>query len=214
MERTKVRPTVTGKIQPNHALAFGILLVAFGLIMLLFTTISAAVIGLIGVIAYVFLYTMWSKRKYTINTIIGSISGAVPPLIGWTAVEGTIGTVAWVLFLLMFIWQIPHFLALAIKKTDEYRAANIPMLPVVYGFEVTKRQIIVWVACLLPLPFFMSELGIGFVVLGTILNLGWLLLGLYGFKMKDIMKWSTLMFVYSLNYLTIIFVAMVIFTLF
>lgn len=214
MERTKVRPTVTGKIQPGHALGFGILLVAFGIIMLLMTTISAAVIGMIGVIAYVALYTMWSKRKFTINTIIGSVSGAVPPLIGWTAVEGTIGTAAWVLFLLMFIWQIPHFLALAIKKTDEYRAANIPMLPVVYGFEVTKRQIIVWVACLLPLPFFLSELGMGFVILATALNLGWLLLGLYGFKMKDIMKWSTLMFVYSLNYLTIIFVAMVIFTLF
>ncbi|ALC80939.1 heme o synthase [Bacillus gobiensis] len=214
MERTKVRPTVTGKIQPGHALGFGIMLVAFGIIMLLMTTISAAIIGLIGVITYVVLYTMWSKRNYTINTIIGSVSGAVPPLIGWTAVEGTIGTVAWVLFLLMFIWQIPHFLALAIKKTEDYRAANIPMLPVVYGFEVTKRQIIVWVACLLPLPFFLSELGMGFVILATALNLGWLILGLYGFKMKDIMKWSTLMFVYSLNYLTIIFVAMVIFTLF
>lgn len=214
MERTKIRPTVTGRIQPNHALAFGIFLVALGIIFLLITTITAAIIGFIGVVTYVFLYTMWSKRKYTINTIIGSVSGAVPPLIGWTAVEGTIGTAAWVLFLYMFIWQIPHFLALAIKKTEDYRSANIPMLPVIYGFEVTRRQIIVWVACLLPLPFFLSELGMGFVILGTALNLGWLLLGLYGFKMKDNMKWSTLMFVYSLNYLTILFVSMVIFTLF
>ncbi|ADP31997.1 protoheme IX farnesyltransferase [Bacillus atrophaeus] len=214
MERTKVRPTVTGKIQPNQALWSGILLVALGLIMLLMTTVMAAVIGFIGVFTYVVLYTMWTKRHYTINTVVGSVSGAVPPLIGWTAVEGNISVLAWVLFLIMFIWQIPHFLALAIKKTEDYRAANIPMLPVVHGFEVTKRQIIVWVACLLPLPFFLGGLGLPIVILGTLLNIGWLVLGLMGFRMKNIMKWATLMFVYSLNYLTIYFVAMVVFTLF
>ncbi|MCG8395373.1 heme o synthase [Bacillus atrophaeus] len=214
MERTKVRPTVTGKIQPNQALWSGIMLVALGLIMLLMTTVMAAVIGFIGVFTYVVLYTMWTKRHYTINTVVGSVSGAVPPLIGWTAVEGNISVLAWVLFLIMFIWQIPHFLALAIKKTEDYRAANIPMLPVVHGFEVTKRQIIVWVACLLPLPFFLGELGLPIVILGTLLNIGWLVLGLMGFRMKNIMKWATLMFVYSLNYLTIYFVAMVVFTLF
>lgn len=214
MERTKVRPTVTGKIQPNQALWSGILLIALGLIMLLMTTVMAAVIGFIGVFTYVVLYTMWTKRRYTINTVVGSVSGAVPPLIGWTAVEGHIGVVAWVLFMILFIWQIPHFLALAIKKTEDYRAANIPMLPVVHGFEVTKRQIIVWVACLLPLPFFLGSLGLLIVILGTLLNVGWLVLGLMGFRMKNIMKWATLMFVYSLNYMTIYFVAMVVFTLF
>lgn len=214
MERTKVRPTVTGKIQPNQALWSGILLIALGLIMLLMTTVMAAVIGFIGVFTYVVLYTMWTKRRYTINKVVGSVSGAVPPLIGWTAVEGHIGVVAWVLFMILFIWQIPHFLALAIKKTEDYRAANIPMLPVVHGFEVTKRQIIVWVACLLPLPFFLGSLGLPIVILGTLLNVGWLVLGLMGFRMKNIMKWATLMFVYSLNYMTIYFVAMVVFTLF
>ncbi len=154
MERTKVRPTVTGKIQPNQALWSGILLIALGLIMLLMTTVMAAVIGFIGVFTYVVLYTMWTKRRYTINTVVGSVSGAVPPLIGWTAVEGHIGVVAWVLFMILFIWQIPHFLALAIKKTEDYRATNIPMLPVVHGFEVTKRQIIVWVACLVAASVF------------------------------------------------------------
>jgi len=188
MERTKVRPTVTGKIQPNQALWSGILLIALGLIMLLMTTVMAAVIGFIGVFTYVVLYTMWTKRRYTINTVVGSVSGAVPPLIGWTAVEGHIGVVAWVLFMILFIWQIPHFLALAIKKTEDYRAANIPMLPVVHGFEVTKRQIIVWVACLLPLPFFLGSLGLPIVILGTLLNVGWLIIGLMGFRMKNIMK--------------------------
>lgn len=214
MERTKVRPTVTGKIQPNQALWSGILLIALGLIMLLMTTVMAAVIGFIGVFTYVVLYTMWTKRRYTINTVVGSVSGAVPPLIGWTAVEGHIGVVAWVLFMILFIWQIPHFLALAIKKTEDYRAANIPMLPVVHGFEVTKRQIIVWVACLFAASVFLGSLGLPIVILGTLLNVGWLVLGLMGFRMKNIMKWATLMFVYSLNYMTIYFVAMVVFTLF
>ncbi|KAA6452991.1 heme o synthase [Bacillus swezeyi] len=214
MQRTKTRPTVTGKIQPSQALWFGILLIALGFIMLLMTTVTAAVVGFVGVFTYVFLYTMWSKRRYTINTIIGSISGAVPPLIGWAAVQGSIGVEAWVLFLIMFIWQIPHFLALAIKKTEDYRAANIPMLPVIHGFEVTKRQIIVWIACLMPLPFFLGGLGLPIVILGTVLNIGWLVCGLIGFRSKNVMKWATLMFVYSLNYLTIFFVAMVVFTLF
>ncbi|TWL16558.1 Protoheme IX farnesyltransferase 2 [Bacillus licheniformis] len=214
MQRTRTRPTVTGKIQPSQALWFGILLTALGFIMLLMTNLTAAGVGFVGVFTYVFLYTMWSKRRYTVNTIIGSVSGAVPPLIGWTAVQGSIGVEAWVLFLIMFIWQIPHFLALAIKKTEEYRAANIPMLPVVHGFEVTKRQIIIWIACLMPLPFFLGGLGLPIVILGTVLNIGWLVCGLVGYRSKNIMKWAKLMFVYSLNYLTIFFVAMVVFTLF
>ncbi|MDA7026332.1 heme o synthase [Bacillus sp. CLL-7-23] len=214
MQRTKTRPTVTGKIQPSQALWFGILLIAFGFTMLLMTTMTAVAVGFVGVFTYVFLYTMWTKRRYTINTIVGSISGAVPPLIGWTAVQSTISVEAWILFLIMFIWQIPHFLALAIKKTEEYRAADIPMLPVVHGFEITKRQIMVWIVCLMPLPFFLSELGLPIVILGTLLNIGWLICGLVGYKNNNIMKWATLMFVYSLNYLTIFFVAVVVFTLF
>ncbi|MFC0274691.1 heme o synthase [Metabacillus herbersteinensis] len=213
MERTKSRPTVTGKINPYQALWMGIVLLTLGFVFLLMTTITATIIGLIGVVTYVFLYTMWSKRLYTINTVIGSVSGAVPPLIGWAAIDSNLSVVAWVLFLIMFIWQPPHFLALAMRRCEEYRAANIPMLPVVHGFEITKRQIMVWVACLLPLPFYLYELGIGFLILATALTVGWGVIGLLGFKVKDDIKWATWMFVYSINYLTILFVAMVIFTI-
>jgi heme o synthase len=213
MERTKLRPTVTGKIQPNRVLWLGITLTILGTALLLMTTVTAAIIGLIGVITYVFLYTMWTKRHYTINTVVGSISGAVPPLIGWAAVDADLHIVAWILFLIMFIWQPPHFLALAMKRCEEYRNAGIPMLPVVHGFEVTKRQIVIWIACLLPLPFYLFSLSIPFVVLATVLNIGWLALGIAGFKMKDDIKWAKLIFVYSLNYLTILFVAMVVVTI-
>lgn len=213
MERTKSRPTVTGRMEPKRVLWLGIFLVIIGTLSLLMTTVTAAIIGLIGVFTYVFLYTMWSKRNNTLNTVIGSISGAVPPVIGWTAVDSSFHIVPLVLFLLMFIWQPPHFLALAMKRTEEYRAAGIPMLPVVHGFGITKRQMVVWVACLLPLPFYLFSLGIPFLVIATLLNIGWLALGLAGFKMKDDLKWAKWMFVYSLNYLTILFVAMVIVTI-
>lgn len=213
MERTKDRPTVSGSVEPKRVLWFGILLVAIGTLNLLMTTITAAIIGLVGVVTYVFLYTMWSKRSNTLNTVIGSVSGAVPPVIGWTAVDDAFHIVPIILFLLMFLWQPPHFLALAMKRCEEYRAAGIPMLPVVYGFAMTKRQIIIWIVALLPLPFYLFSLGVPFLVIATLLNVGWLALGLAGFKMKDDIKWAKWMFIYSLNYLTILFVTMVIVTI-
>lgn len=212
MSRTKARPTVTGKMSGTKVLMIGFSFIIVGTILLFMTSITAGVIGIIGIFSYVVLYSMWSKRLYVSNTIVGSISGAVPPLIGWAAVDPNLHTIAWILFLMMFIWQPPHFYALAMKRCEEYRAANIPMLPVVKGFEVTKRHIIFWVMCLLPLPFFLMPLGMTFFVLATVFNIGWLILGLYGFKMKDDLKWARIMFVYSLNYLTILFVAMVIVT--
>ncbi len=214
MERTKNRPTVTGKFKGSFVISFGSILLLLGFTSLLLATPMAALIGFIGTFTYVVLYSLWTKRTYTLNTVIGSVSGAVPPLIGWAAVDSNLGYMAWMLFLLMFIWQIPHFLALAMKRVEEYRKAGIPMLPVVHGFEMTKRQIIIWITCLLPLPFYMHELGTVFMVIGTVLNVGWLALGIYGFRMKDDIKWSIQMFVYSLNYLTILFISMLVVTLF
>ncbi|HAQ07468.1 MAG TPA: protoheme IX farnesyltransferase [Bacillus bacterium] len=213
MERTKGRPTVTGKVQPAKVALMSFLLIGIGTAFLFTTTVTAAVIGIFGVFSYVVLYTMWSKRQYVSNTIVGSISGAVPPLIGWAAVDPSLDVMAWVLFAIVFIWQPPHFYALAMRRVEEYRAAGIPMLPVVKGFKATRKSIFIWIAALLPLPFFLPSLGIPFFVLATVLNIGWLALGIYGLKFKDDMKWAKLMFVYSLQYLTIMFVAMVIVTL-
>lgn len=213
MERTKDRPTVTGNIQPLKVILMGLILITIGTIFLALTTLTAVVIGLVGVFSYVVLYSMWSKRQLVSNTIIGSISGAVPPLIGWSAVDGDLSIMAWSLFLIMFAWQPPHFYALAMRRVEEYRAAGIPMLPVVKGFETTKKHIILWILALLPLPFLLTSLGTPFLILASALNVGWLVTGLYGYKKKDDMKWAKIMFVYSLQYLTILFVAMVIVTL-
>ncbi|KAB7708290.1 protoheme IX farnesyltransferase [Bacillus aerolatus] len=212
MERTKGRPTVTGKISYPKVMAISLAFIGIGTAFLFFTTFTAGIIGLIGVFSYVVLYSMWSKRRHVSNTVVGSISGAVPPLIGWAAIDPNLDIIAWMLFLIMFIWQPPHFYALAMRRCEEYRAAEIPMLPVVKGFAVTKRHMVIWVLALLPLPFFMTSLGTAFVILATVLNIGWLVLGLSGYKMKDDLKWAKLMFIYSLQYLTVLFVAMVIFT--
>ncbi|WP_042356375.1 heme o synthase [Bacillus rubiinfantis] len=213
MERTKSRPTVTGKVIPSRVLGLGISLIGLGTLSLLLTTVTATVIGLLGVFSYVVLYTLWSKRQLVSNTIIGSISGAVPPLIGWAAVDANLDLMAWALFILMFAWQPPHFYALAMRRVNEYRAAGIPMLPVVKGFKTTKLHIVLWVALLLPIPFLLIKLGIPFLILAMLLNVGWLALGIYGYRIKDDIKWAKLMFIYSLQYLTIIFVAMVLVTL-
>lgn len=213
MERTKSRPTVTGKFNTKFAAVIGITFITAGTIFLLFTTITAAVIGIIGVISYVVVYSMWSKRQHVSNTIVGSVSGAVPPLIGWAAIDPNLDLMAWVLFFIMFAWQPPHFYALAMRRADEYRRAGIPMLPVVKGFKRTKLAVYLWVIALIPLPFFMTDLGTTFVILSTLLNFGWLGCGIYANKFKDDIKWAKLMFVYSLQYLTILFVSMVIVTL-
>ncbi len=214
MSRTKSRPTVTGRFAPAPVLSIALAFLVVGEILLFMASVSAGVWGLAGIISYVVLYTMWSKRKHVSNTIVGSISGAIPPVIGWAAVEPTLGWGAMALFLIMFAWQPPHFYALAMKRTEEYRAAGIPMLPVVKGFAQTKRSMLLWVLFLFPLPFLLMELGIGFLILATALNVGWLVLAIRGFKAEDDLKWANVMFIYSLNYMTILFVSMIIFSIF
>lgn len=214
MKRTRKRPTVTGRFSSPLVLTIALTLIVVGELLLFMASTSAGIWGLAGIISYVVLYSMWSKRKLVSNTVIGSISGAIPPLIGWAAVEPVLGWEAWALFLIMFIWQPPHFYALAMKRTEEYRAANIPMLPVVKGFKRTKLSILLWVIALFPIPFLLSSLGVAFLVLATALNLGWLILAIRGYKTQDDLKWATKMFVYSLNYMTILFVSIVIFAIF
>lgn len=214
MSRTKSRPTVTGRFNSSAVLTLALTFIVVGELFLFSASMTAGLWGLAGVFSYVVLYSMWSKRKHVSNTVVGSISGAIPPLIGWAVVEPSLGAGAWALFLIMFIWQPPHFYALAMRRTEEYRAANIPMLPVVKGFKRTKVSMLGWVLLLFPLPLLLTDLGIGFIILATALNIGWLYFALRGFKAKDDLKWATGMFVYSLNYMTILFVSIIIFSLF
>nr|WP_255457380.1 heme o synthase [Sporosarcina sp. JAI121] len=213
MERTKNRPTVTGHFSLKFVLTLGIVLSAVGLLLLTLTTVEAAIYAFIGWFTYVILYTMWSKRRFTLNTVIGSVSGAVTPLIGWAAIEPGYHIVPIVLTLILFIWQMPHTFAIAMKKSKEYSLAKVAMLPVVHGFEFTKRQMVIYIVCLLPLPFFLGALGTVFVIIATLMNVGWLVAGISGFFTKDDMKWAHLMFMCSVNYVAILFTMMILVTL-
>lgn len=208
------RPTVNDRISNHHLLFFSLGMIIVGEILLFMLNIPTGVIGLAGVIGYVSFYSIWSKRHTTWNTVIGSFPGAVPPLIGWAAIEGQLSMLAWALFLVVFCWQPIHFYALAIKRKDEYAMANIPMLPSVRGFQRTRLGMFLWLFGLLPIPFLMLQLGVVFVILATLLNVGWIYLGLTSFKTTTVeTKWATKMFIYSLNYLVVFFALVVVMTL-
>ncbi len=208
------RPTVNDRISDKHLLilSFGMMLIGEGCLFLL--NIPSGVLGLFGIIGYVSYYSIWSKRHTTWNTVVGSFPGAVPPLIGWVAIDGSISVAAIALFLVVFCWQPIHFYALAIKRSDEYSLANIPMLPSVKGFNRTRVSMFIWLVLLLPLPFMLSSLGTTFIVLATLLNLGWMALAFTSFKKNtEQNKWATKMFIYSLNYLVVFFVLVVVVSL-
>jgi protoheme IX farnesyltransferase len=214
MSRTVKRPTVGGRIPLPHVFRFGIVLSVAGLVSLaFFVNIASAMMGLIGLFSYVILYTVWSKRTMTLNTVVGSISGAMPPVIGYVAVSGIMDYVAWILFLFLFLWQPPHFLALAMRRTEEYRAAGIPMLPVVKGFEATKRQMVLWTAVLVPASLYLFPLGVVgiiYFVVALVLGLVWAGSMVFGFYAKNEIKWANWMFFYSIAYLTVLFLLMII----
>ena len=163
MRRTRNRPIPAGRIQPGPALGFGITLaVASVLLMGLALNIPAALILALSICFYVFVYTMWLKRRTPKNIVIGGAAGAFPPVIGWVAVTGSVDLISLVMFGIVFIWTPPHFWSLALWANDDYRRANVPMLPVVAGAWETRRQILLYTIVLVPLslvPFFMGFSG-------------------------------------------------------
>lgn len=208
------RPTVNDRISDRNLIILSMGMMILGELLLFMINVPAGVIGLAGIVGYVSFYSIWSKRHTTWNTVVGSFPGAVPPLIGWVAIDGQLSVMALALFAVVFAWQPIHFYALAIKRSDEYSLANIPMLPSVKGFNRTRIGMFLWLFALLPLPFVMQEFGTTFIVLATILNLGWIGLGLTSFKATtDESKWATKMFIYSLNYLVVFFALVVVISL-
>lgn len=206
MPRTKVRPTVTGELSVKSVMTMAIVLLIAGLILLYFTTPLAAFLGFLGVFFYVVPYTMWTKRRTIWNTEVGSISGAMPPLIGWATVAPDIWHPAvWGLFIIMVIWQMPHFYSIAIRKKDDYAAANIPMLPVVKGERRTYIQTNFYLILLILSSFLFYPLSLGLTLVAFILSVVWLWLSILGTKQTDSKKWANKMFGYSLLHMVIIY---------
>jgi len=162
MRRTAHRPLPTGRIPPAQALALGIAAgAAGGLYLLLFVNWLTALLGYATLLMYVLVYTPL-KRTTTLNTIVGAAPGAVPPMMGWTAVTGSLAAPAWALFGILFVWQIPHFLAIATLYRDDYRAGGFKMLPVNDpGLRATGRQILLYSAALLPMSLLPAIAGVG-----------------------------------------------------
>ena len=152
MERTRERPIPTGRVEPAEALTFGVILSAFA-VMMMFLATNAVAAGLLAaaVLFYVFVYTVWLKRRTPQNIVIGGAAGAFPPAIGWAVVTGNIGIEAVILFALIFFWTPPHFWALALYRSKDYAAAGVPMLPVIRGAQATKWQMLAYTLLLLPL---------------------------------------------------------------
>ncbi|MFC5987453.1 heme o synthase [Marinicrinis lubricantis] len=212
MDRTRERPTATGKLKPSHVLVYGSILGLIGLAVLLLINLWSAILGIVGMFVYVVVYTLWLKRTSTWSTSMGGVSGAMPPMIGYVAVTGEVDMGAWLLFAFLFLWQPPHFWALGIRRKEEYRAAGFPLLPVVKGVKRTKLQMIPYVVLLIVFPILMytyKYTGMIFLVAGVLLALVWLIICFQGFTAKNDEAWSKKAFMFSVNYLMIMFLIMI-----
>jgi len=213
MTRTQGRPLPTGRMDPNVALISGLLLTLISIPMLTFLVHPlSALLASIALISYVLMYTPM-KRSSSLNTLMGAIPGAMPPLIGWTASTHSIDIGGVLLFSLMFLWQIPHFLAIAIYRKGEYENAGLVMLPSEQGLEVTRRQILIYTFCLFPIPtllMFAKVSGWFTCIIGTILGGWWLWQAIDGLYHKREHVWARKFFLTSLYYLTGLFAALTI----
>lgn len=213
MERTQGRPLVTGVVSPRSALVFAVTIevIAFVLLWTLVNPLSAA-LALAACLFYVCVYTLWLKRSSTQNIVIGGAAGAVPVLIGWSAVTNTVSISAVVLFGVIFFWTPPHFWALALLMKDEYAKVGVPMLPVARGERETRRQILLYSVLLYAvtqLPFCAG--GMGAFYLAASMTLGALFIaGAVVLYRRADRRSALRLYLYSLLYLALLFAAMVI----
>jgi protoheme IX farnesyltransferase len=212
MTRTANRPIPAGRVSPRAALLFGCALAALSLLELGLTVNAlAAALSFSGFLGYVFVYTVWLKRRTPQNIVIGGAAGAVPPLVGWAAVTGSVSGTAVILFFIVFFWTPPHFWALSLLMKDEYRKVGVPMLPVVRGEEETRRQILLYSLLLYAvtqLPFCAGGFGVLYLVSSLLLGLGFILGALRLYRRKD-RRSALRLYLFSLAYLALLFCAMV-----
>jgi protoheme IX farnesyltransferase len=212
MARTANRPIPAGRIAPRAALAFGCTLACLSLLELsLLVNPLAAALSFSGFLGYVFVYTVWLKRRTPQNIVIGGAAGAVPPLVGWAAVTGSVSGLAVMLFFIVFFWTPPHFWALSLLMKDEYGKVDVPMLPVVRGEAETRRQILLYSVLLYAvtqLPFCAGGFGVFYLVASMLLGLGFIAGAVRLYRRAD-RRSALRLYLYSLAYLALMFCAMV-----
>ena len=213
MARTRTRVTVTGEMSAFAALSHGVLLgvVGFGLL-IVYTTQAAVFFAAFGYVIYVGVYSLYMKRNSVYGTFVGSLSGAVPPVVGYCAVTGQFDMGALILLVMFSLWQMPHSYAIAIFRFKDYQAAGIPVLPVAQGIDKAKRHIVLYIAVyalvvmLLPIS---GYTGAAFMAVACITSFWWLLMALRGYRRNiDLTGWARQVFAFSIVNITALSIAM------
>ncbi len=213
MQRTKTRVTVTGEMSVKAAFAHGVVLgiAGFGLLAY-FTNAVAVLFAALGYVVYVGIYSLYMKRNSVYGTLVGSLSGAVPPVVGYCAVSAQFDAGAAILLVMFSLWQMPHSYAIAIFRYKDYEAANIPVLPVAQGIEKAKLHIVLYIAVyalvtmLLPLS---GYTGLGFMAVAATTSIWWLVMALRGYRSDvDETRWARQVFGFSILNITILSIAM------
>jgi protoheme IX farnesyltransferase len=212
MGRTANRPIPSGRVSPGAGLGFGCILAALSFIELSLTVnLLAASLSFAGFLGYVLLYTVWLKRRTPQNIVIGGAAGAIPPLVGWAAVTGSVSGTAVILFFIVFFWTPPHFWALSLLMKDEYEKVGVPMLPVVRGEAETRRQILLYTVLLYAvtqLPFCAGGFGAIYLVASMLLGFGFVGGAIRLYRRAD-RRSALQLYLFSLAYLALLFCAMV-----
>jgi protoheme IX farnesyltransferase len=212
MARTAGRPVPSGRVSPRAALSFGCALAALSLLELSLTVNPlAAGLSFAGFLGYVFMYTVWLKRRTPQNIVIGGAAGAIPPLVGWAAVTGSVSGTAVILFFIVFFWTPPHFWALSLLMKDEYAKVGVPMMPVVRGEAETRRQILLYSVLLYAvtqLPFCAGGFG-GIYLVASVALGGAFIAGAMRLYYRADRRSALQLYLFSLAYLALLFCAMV-----
>lgn len=213
MRRTKNRPLPLGRINPDEALSYGIVLSVLSVLTmgLALNWVAASLLAIANLF-YVFIYTIWLKRTTPQNIVIGGAAGAFPPMIGWAAVTGDVTLSSIALFAIIFFWTPPHFWALALYMNDDYKKAGVPMMPAIHGERHTKWQMLLYTLVLFPItlaPTFLNVTGTGYLIAASILS-GFFVFTAIRTLIDKTHKSAKLMFGYSVFYLFAIFLALMI----
>ncbi|EPL8093621.1 heme o synthase [Morganella morganii] len=212
MERTKNRPLVRGLIDPKISLVYASVLGIAGMVLLLLAAnVVAMLIAVVGFVVYVGVYSLYMKRKSVYGTLVGSLSGAAPPVIGYCAVTGQFDTGALILLLIFSLWQMPHSYAIAIFRFKDYQAANIPVLPVIKGISVAKNHIILYIIAFMFATLMLAISGYAgykYLIVAAAVSVWWLGMALSGYKTTNDRVWARKLFVFSIVAITSLSVMM------
>lgn len=212
MERTKNRPLVRGLIDPKISLVYASVLGIAGMALLLVAAnVVAMLIAVVGFVVYVGVYSLYMKRKSVYGTLVGSLSGAAPPVIGYCAVTGQFDTGALILLLIFSLWQMPHSYAIAIFRFKDYQAANIPVLPVIKGISVAKNHIILYIIAFMFATLMLAISGYAgykYLIVAAAVSVWWLGMALSGYKTTNDRVWARKLFVFSIVAITSLSVMM------